>query len=238
MNIQTYNDIKIEELTRSEHYSNAMYTACEVTQKKLDLEKLPSSHLPTKLAKYLLDAKHTSIFEHASLTFLASGISRSLLAQVTRQRMFSFTSASQHYQDYRDYPMVLRPGWSKDEHIANMYSNALESSLHRYIALIQQGEKPEEARQILPNACAVNLVITANPRALVDFLTVRLCHRNTEEMQIFARELYKVCNLWLPEIFNHIGPECYTGQCKQGKMKCTTSFKESLGNKKIWDINS
>ena len=134
--------------------------------------------------------------------------------------------------------MVLRPNWDEDDHIAKIYHNALESSLHRYIALIEQGEKPEEARQILPNACAVNLVITANPRALVDFLQVRLCHRNTEEMQIFAKKLYKVCNDWLPEIFNHAGPECITGQCAQGKMKCKTSFKESLGSKKIWDTNS
>lgn len=219
MKIQTYNEIDIFVISKSPFGSQAMQLACDVTQKKFDIGETMKSLSP-RLAKYLIDADHTSVFEHASMTILASGISRSLLAQVTRQRHFSFTSASQHYQDYRDYPMVLRPGY-KEGKGQSLYEAALEAALWHYIKLIELGEKPEEARQVLPNACAVNLVITANPRALAEFLTVRMCQRNTLEMQIFAEKLHKVCVDWLPEIFEHIGPHCSMyAECNQGKMSC------------------
>lgn len=218
MKIQTYDDIGIEVISKTRG-SDAMQLACDVTQKKVSSAINPVP-LTYNLAKYLLKANHTSIFEHASITILASGISRSLLAQVTRQRMFSFTSASQHYQDYRDYPMSLRPGFDDNFEVEKLYVFSLESSLNKYIQLIELGEKPEEARQVLPNACTVNLMITANPRALVEFLTVRLCRRNTEEMLYFANKLLTVCYNWLPEIFDLIELPCVNGECDQGVMTC------------------
>lgn len=219
MKIKTYDDIEITVISKTPS-SKAMQLACDVTQKKLS-GKVELKSLSHKLAKYLIDAEHTSVFEHASITFLASGISRSLLAQVTRQRHFSFTSASQHYQDYRDYPMVVRPGWDNKDELSLLYNSAFEEALRYYIRLIELGEKPEEARQVLPNACAVNLVITANPRALAEFLHIRLCKRNTEEMRIFADKLWQVCYKWLPEIFINVGAQCVSvGPCNQGKMTC------------------
>ena len=215
--INTYEDIEIKVLSQTED-SGAMRLACNVTQKK-DIAFIAS--MTGMLAKYLIAAEHTSVFEHASMTFLASGISRSLLAQVTRQRHFSFTSASQHYQDYRDYPMSLRPGWDTLPKIRQEYELALEQSLEHYIKLIELGEKPEEARQVLPNACTVNLVITANPRALIEFLRIRLCKRNTKEMITFAERLHIVCKAWLPEVFTYVDEPCVMDSvCNQGKMSC------------------
>ena len=227
MKIQTYNDIEIDVLSQSDASSRIMKLACDVTQKrKIDLSKSVSEALIT----YLNKAGHTSIFEHGSMTFLAKGISRSLLAQVTRQRHFSFTSASQHFQDYRNYPMSLRFDWddfdfeseSEDATLRkNLYEDALNRALKSYQQLISLGELPEEARQVLPNACTVNLVITANPRALCEFLNTRLCKRNTEEMLTFARKLQIVCLNWIPEIFKYTGPDCIRiDQCNQGKMAC------------------
>lgn len=234
MKIQTYNDITIQVLSATAT-SGTMKLACDVTQKRgVNPEGVLYTQLPFSTSKFLITAEHTSILEHASMSLLASGISRSLLAQVTRQRHFSFTSASQHYQDYRDYPMSLRPDWEaysiqsanghKEYWRAKKYAEALQASLDAYIRLIELGEKPEEARQVLPNACTVNLVITANPRALLEFLTVRLCKRNTLEMQIFAEKLKAVCEDWLPEIFKHAVPYCKSnGHCNQGKMTCLKS---------------
>lgn len=217
MKILNYNDIGIEVLEQSKNSSVNMKLACDITQKM----SIDRKELGDRTAKFLIDAKHTSIFEHSSMTFLASGISRSLLAQVTRQRHFSFTSASQHYQDYRDYPMSIRPG-IYDSVVAGAYKRSLEGALRNYIQLIELGEKPEEARQVLPNACTVNLVITANARALSEFLITRKCSRNTLEMRIFADILHKVCQAWLPEIFSLVGPYCKmnNNECDQGIMSC------------------
>ena len=223
MNIQTYNDMTLEvlDMTPTKTARSIIRFACDLTQKKTD--DLSEKKLTDNLAKYLIKAEHTSVFEHVSIVFLARGISRSLLAQLTRQRMFSFTSASQHYQDYRDYPVSLRPGWDTSENIliAKYYRDAVEHALNRYIDLINLGELPEEARQVLPNGCTVNLVFTANARSMAQFLRQRLCKRNVSEMLIFAQAVHHIGRNWLPEIFDHIGPPCIMDEaCNQGKLSC------------------
>jgi thymidylate synthase (FAD) len=232
MQIQTYDDLEIKVIDRNPIAQNVIQFACDLTMKKTD--DISKRRLSVETAEFLLNAEHTSVLEHANMTFLASGISRSLLAQITRQRMFSFTSASQHYQDYRGYPMSLRPGWDRDPHIYDLYYASLEASLNTYIALINAGESSEEARQVLPNACTVNLLITANIRALFEFLTVRTCKRNTLEMRHFASELRCVCQKWVPEVFAYAYPPCTSplpskGKCNQGKMSCCEPKGDKAG---------
>ena len=43
---------------------------------------------------------HESVLEHVSFTFLVEGISRALLAQLTRHRIASFSVQSQRYVSY------------------------------------------------------------------------------------------------------------------------------------------
>ena len=54
-----------------------------------------------------LPASHTSPFEHASFTFAISNVSRTLLAQITRHRIATFSVKSQRYvntiKDFRPY---------------------------------------------------------------------------------------------------------------------------------------
>lgn len=130
--------------------------------------------------------------------------------------MSSFTSASQHYADYRDMPMVVHPldGETLD--------SALEEVLGVYEWLIDvKCMPPEEARQILPNAAAVNLIWTVNARSLANFFEQRLCKRNTAEMVTVAAKIWdKVSHMW-PEYAQAVGPACYMyGKCNQGKMSC------------------
>ena len=49
-----------------------------------------------------LDSHHDSVMEHCSFTFIVSGVSRVLLAQLTRHRIASFSVRSQRYVSYRD----------------------------------------------------------------------------------------------------------------------------------------
>ena len=212
MNILNYNDMTLIVLRQTEKPAALAQQACSLTQKRgLNI----GQELNPKLFKYLLRAEHTSVLEHNSLTLLASGISRSLLAQITRERHFSFTSASQHYQDYTDYPVTV------SESDNPVIRKALIQSHKAYKELLNSGFKKEEARQVLPNAATVNLLITANARALVHFLRTRLCYRNVEEMQIFANKLLKICIDWWPTLFLYVGPPCFMDSiCNQGKMQC------------------
>jgi thymidylate synthase (FAD) len=103
----------------------------------------------------------------------------------------------------------------------------LNNSLDGYAFLMTKHDMPkEEARQALPNACAVNQVITTNLRNLINFFSLRLCNRNVLEMRIFAHKLLSICTVVFPEFAKVVGPQCFMDTCKQGKMKCSQGYWE------------
>ncbi len=55
----------------------------------------------------LSDLGHASPIEHASFTFGIEGVSRTLLAQITRHRIASFSVQSQRYVRLDDFRYVI-----------------------------------------------------------------------------------------------------------------------------------
>jgi thymidylate synthase (FAD) len=214
MKLQNYADMQINLIQKPEYPGILIQLASELTQKS----NLTASPASPKLLKYLITANHTSLFEHVSTTWLIRNVSRSFLAQITRHRMASYTSGSQHYQDYRDYPLV----------VGHELQTPATASLFKYIDqsytdMVDAGIMPEEARQILPNAKAVNLLWTINVRSLINFLNLRICERNVREMRYFAERVRNACLVWWPEVFTHVGPDCLMlGRCRQGRMMAQT----------------
>lgn len=233
MKIQTYNDIEVETLRATPNPSSLILAAVRLTQTK-EIEE--SKNTSKSLLEFLITADHQSVLEHVSMTFALREVSRSLLAQITRHRMGSFTSASQHYSDYRDMPMVVHPDhvdefeerWlvSVDEEPEEAWvRSAIDTALQDYKQMIDNGVPAYEARQILPNACAVNIIWTVNLRSLLNFFEQRLCHRNTYEMELTAKKvLHEVYQYW-PEFADLCGPRCWLDTCNQGKMTCGKSYK-------------
>jgi len=223
MKVKFYDEMELKVFDKTPIAQHIFKTACDITMKQT--EDQSGQEISQKLVHQILEGDHTSVFEHASITFLVTGISRSLLAQLTRQRHFSFTSASQHYQSYENYPVVLNGQQYKEgTAVQRLFEQSLKYSLLKYKELRELGVPPEEARQVLPNASAVSLLITANPRALITFLRTRLCKRNIKEMQIFADKLHTICKHWIPEIFEVIDRPCIEyDRCNQGKLSCKNS---------------
>ena len=169
----------------------------------------------------LMAMNHTSIFEHVVLRFGISGASRAFLAQVTRHRMVSFTSGSQHYQDHSGFDFV-RPAGLKDR---GKYANFMQvvDSYYQYLMDVE-GLPREEARYVLPNACRNSLGVTINARSLANLLNLRLCNRNVWEMRLVAREMFHLARGHFPELFSLtlVGPDCLSSAmgCRQGRMAC------------------
>jgi len=209
--MKTYEQMEVKLIRKTQNPENLIKLASDLTQKR----KPSSTKASEKLIKYLITANHTSLFEHISTTWLISGVSRSFLAQITRHRMASYTSASQHYQDYSQYSHIV------SQSMNNSKTKEILARVNAFYEwLIQQGIKPEEARQVLPNAKAVNILWTINVRSLINFLNLRLCRRNVDEMVLFASIVSSKCIEWWPEVFTLVGPDCLMlGKCRQGKMK-------------------
>ena len=86
--------------------------------------------------------------------------------------------------------------------------------------MVDAGVPKEKARQILPEAMEVNMIMTANARQLAYMINLRMCNRNCEEMRLVMTALREQCIDWFPELFRFIDQDCVFGHCTQGRMAC------------------
>ena len=170
---------------------------------------------------------HLSVTEHASFTFAVEGVSRALLAQLTRHRIASFSVQSQRYVSMADgFDYVIPPAIEalgedeRQEFIRQM------ETMHTWYCHWQEklgGAKEsanEDARFVLPNAAATRLVMTMNARELMHFFSLRCCNRAQWEIRALAWEMLKLCQQAAPALFKNSGPGCIRGGCPEGKMSC------------------
>ena len=210
--MKTYNEMTIEVIRQTEKPEEVVSYALQQCMRK-DIEQ---KAVNKEQLEFILDADHMSPLEHISQTILIKGISRSLLAQVTRQRTFKFTSSSQHYQNYNEYAFIV----SQTDKDNQIFRESFRQSMDVYQKLLRCGLPKEEARQALPGAMEVNLLITADARNMINFFRQRVCMRNVAEMQIFANKWLVKAHTWFPGLFSMVGAGCHrTGKCTQGKMQ-------------------
>lgn len=97
-------------------------------------------------------------------------LSRSIAQEYTRHRVFSFLMESQRYCNYskdkfNNEVTFILPPWvttnCQEDTIADIeWNNSLLASEKSYFKLLEQGWKPQEAREVLPNATKTELVMT------------------------------------------------------------------------------
>ena len=189
------------------------------------------------LIQRVMDGGHLSTVEHASFTFAVEGISRVLLAQLTRHRIASFSVQSQRYVSMHDgFDYIVPPAIEAlgGEAVAR-YSGQM-AQMHAWYAQWQQelggkSEKAnEDARFVLPNACTTRLMMTMNARELLHFFSLRCCRRAQWEIRAMATEMLRQALRAAPAIFAQAGPGCVRGQCPEGSKSCgaAAQVKEEL----------
>ena len=150
-----------------------------------------------RLFNHIVKSGHTSTLEHINFTFAVDGVSRSLLAQLTRHRHMSFSVQSQRYvkqaTDSRhggfDYviPQKVLDG---EIQLLNGFLTQMREIQESYDWLIENGVPQEDARAVLPNAAATNLVLTVNLRTLLEFYSKRKSGNGAQhEITILAEKL-------------------------------------------------
>ena len=150
-----------------------------------------------RLFRHITRSGHTSTLEHLTYTFAIEGVSRALLAQLTRHRVgFSYSVQSQRYVRFGsddksggfDYvtPAIIESapktvGYFDDDNSASdIYYEAMRQVQNAYDALRDCGVPAEDARMVLPQAATCNLVMTANLRSLIDFYGKRLAGKGAQ----------------------------------------------------------
>lgn len=199
------------------------------------LDKLPSSH--------------GTPLESAVFTFSIEGVSRSCTHQIVRHRLASYNQRSQRYVSEEDLDYVIPEKIKENDFMAIEYiynyndgednftnkatieavfKEAMRYAEHYYntllTALIKSGvpEKiaQENARAVLPNACASKMIMTVNARELHHFFNQRCCSRAQDEIREVANQILALCKEVAPVLFKDAGPFCVGDKCPEGSMSC------------------
>lgn len=89
----------------------------------------------TSFLNMLSDFGHQSPIEHISFTFGIEEVSRTLLAQITRHRIASFSVQSQRYVKEKQFSFVTPPEIAADEQTSALYQQAMKSAHDSYLQL-------------------------------------------------------------------------------------------------------
>jgi len=188
------------------------------------------------LIHHLLEHGHFGPAEHISCTFAVKGVSRSLMAQLTRHRHATFDIQSMRYVSFDDEipevgeAVVEIPGlkevnptgrnvnWDEEykqttpeEKILSdrekVYQESIEESFNSYKELLDMGVPPEDARMVLPIGTKVNIVFTVNARMLMHIADMRAAADSQWEIREMTEEVLELAEDWCPTIFGYYNEE-------------------------------
>ena len=177
------------------------------------------------LRRTLFEQGHTSILEHATATFYITGVSRALLAEITRHRHLSFSVRSQRFVSEEDANIVVPPAARKSKatvvYDSEEFHDDLKGSLPKALAwwageaawnyeeIVEalQGEglprkqAREAARAVLPNMIETKIVVTGNLRAWHEVIERRTAPDADAEFQQVAGMIRDELKKLAPAIF-------------------------------------
>ena len=180
----------------------------------------------TDFVHKIMGMGHDSVLEHASFTFGIEGVSRTLLAQITRHRVASFSVQSQRYVSYeKGFGYIVPPKIEALGEDAVAEFERQMDTMHEWYTQWQQrlgtGEGGnEDARFVLPGACETRMMVTMNVRELRHFFSLRMCTRAQWEIRALAGEMHRLCMEVAPALFENAGPGCLRGACPEGEKTC------------------
>ncbi|MBM4237083.1 MAG: FAD-dependent thymidylate synthase [Euryarchaeota archaeon] len=182
---------------------------------------------PGKIIEKVVGMGHHSVVEHACYTFSVEGVSRALTHQLVRHRIASYSQQSQRYVSLERPNYVVPPSIEKDPQAVEEFQRIMDDIWETYRRLSAKAEV-EDARYVLPNACATNITITMNARELLHFFSLRCCNRAQWEIRAVADRMLAEVRKVSPSIFKDAGPPCVRGKCPEGSLSCGKPRKKEL----------
>ena len=230
--------MKITLITHTPEPEKIIASAAKLCYSSSDIKSLMDGLTQEKVESFikrLADFGHESPLEHCTFTFGIEGVSRALLAQLTRHRIASYSVKSQRYVEEDKFSYVVPSDISKNDEAFETYVKTMDvisDSYNKLTDILYNIHKEtmdqkaarkkaiEDARYVLPNACSTQLIMTMNIRSLLNFFELRCCNRAQAEIRELADSMLEICKEVSPNIFAKAGASCVRGKCKEGKMCC------------------
>ena len=174
-----------------------------------------------RIAKGCKATNHVSVLEHISFTFCVTGVSRALLAQLSRHRHISLSVQSQRYVAMDNFDYVNPFG---EQHGGDVFDDMMSNIANDYKLLKNLGAANEDARAVLPNACCTELYVTVNARSLIEMSHLRLCTRAQAEIRSMFMAIKEQVATVCPELAAWMVPSCEANPkypfCPEGNRCC------------------
>lgn len=162
--------------------------------------------------RHLIDSGHGSVLEHASWTFLVTGVSRTLTHELVRHRHLSFSQLSHRYTDDPGDAVIPEAVRANPE-AALIWREAVDSARVAYDRILDclsdlpRKEARSAARSVLPHATPTKIAVTGNARAWRHFLVLRGSPAAEAEIRSLALAIHAILSEESPLLFGDIRRE-------------------------------
>ena len=157
----------------------------------------------------LIKSGHESVLEHVSITVKFT-CDRGVSHEIVRHRIASYSQESTRYCNYScdnfgNEMTFIRPCfWKVGSQEYGRWLHMMNEIEKLYMQMMRTGNKPQEARSILPNSLKTEIVMTANLREWRHFLKLRTARDAHPQMREIAIPLLEELKSLVPVVFDDI----------------------------------
>jgi thymidylate synthase (FAD) len=167
--------------------------------------------------KHIQEVGHGSVTEHACWNFIISGISRSCSHELVRHRAgWAYSQLSQRYVDESVAEYVEPECIASDPELHQIWHEAVLHAHEAYCKLVgglatKFATEPDAtlrrklarqaARSVLPNATETKIFVTANARAIRNFIELRASRHAEVEIRKVANKMWQILKDEAPTLF-------------------------------------
>jgi len=160
-----------------------------------------------KFVSMILKRGHESVIEHvsASVRFITN---RGVTHELVRHRLCAFSQESTRYVNYGGKDIeFIRPVWfdTTNKALQFKWHAAMEDCEFRYNDLLQNGWRPEQAREVLPNSLKTEIVMTCNLREWKHVLTLRCSQKAHPQIRALMLDCLSGFQATIPVLFDGAG---------------------------------
>jgi len=153
-----------------------------------------------KFIKMILKRGHESVIEHAHAT-LRIITDRGIANEIVRHRLASYSQESTRYCNYGGQGISVLPPTSK---VPIAVEDVLKAAERVYNEMIEAGDSPQVARDILPTCLKTEIIMTCNFREWRHFIKLRTSKAAHPKIRIIAKAILEILYGQAPSVFEDI----------------------------------
>lgn len=160
-----------------------------------------------KFCEMIKQRGHASVVEHACASFRII-CDRGVSHEIVRHRLASYSQESTRYCNYskdkfgNEISVIEPPGL--EGYARLIWKRSMEELEKGYNEMIKEGVAPQIARSILPNSLKTELVMTANFREWMHFISLRTSPAAHPQIRPLAEKIQETLAGYCPTIFPKI----------------------------------